>query len=66
MPKKNLLGYQACVVGAAHARFHILMEIDTHPKAALSAPLNNSNIYPRLAFPGAQFISLPATTPSMV
>jgi hypothetical protein len=47
------LGYQAYIVGAVYARSQILMEKDTHPKAALNAPLNAFNIYPGLATPGA-------------
>lgn len=47
------LGYQAYVVGAVYARSQILMEKDTHPGAALNAPLNTFNVYPGLATPAA-------------
>ena len=45
------LGYQAYVVGAVYARSQLLMEKDTHPRAALNAPLNQFNVYPGLATP---------------
>lgn len=47
------IGFQAYVVGAVYARSQILMERDIHPKASLNAPLNQFNVYPGLAKPGA-------------
>ncbi|MFT5612659.1 MAG: hypothetical protein ACI9LU_003171 [Polaribacter sp.] len=41
------------MVGAVYARSQFLMDKDTHPKAALNAPLNTFNIYPGLAAPRA-------------
>ena len=48
-----VLGYQAYVLGAVYARSQILMEKDTNPGAPLHAPLNQFNVYPGLATPGA-------------
>jgi hypothetical protein len=45
------LGYQAYVIGAVYARSQLLMEKDTHPDAALNAPLNQFNVYLGLATP---------------
>ncbi len=45
------LGYQAYVMGAVYVRSQLLMEKDTHPNAALNAPLNQFNVYPGLATP---------------
>lgn len=47
------LGFEAYIVGGVYARSQILMEKDIHPEATLNAPLNQFNVYPGLAKPGA-------------